>query len=103
VVSDTTQELLMRLRNGTEHEPVAGQPEQSTSPPFAINDLPFAASQQSEGHLGRLDTAIYALPMKELIEHTHGPDGKRFLIELHKRFAYPAACLVLMLVACRSA
>ena len=26
------------------------------------------------------------------------PDGKRFLIEIHKRFAYPAACLVLMLV-----
>jgi LPS export ABC transporter permease LptG len=36
--------------------------------------------------------------MKELIERTHGPDGKRFLIELNKRFAYPAACLVLMLV-----
>ena len=60
--------------------------------------MPFASSQQNEGHLGRLDTAIYALPMKQLMERTHGPDGKRFLIELHKRFSYPAACLVLMLV-----
>ena len=98
VVSDSAQELLMRLRNGTEDDPVQGQPEQSNITTFAVNDLPFAAAQQSESHLGRLDTVIYAMPMQELIEHTHGPDGKRFSIELHKRFAYPAACLVLMLV-----
>jgi len=98
VVSDNAQGLLMRLKNGTEHNPVQGHPEQYDISTFAVNDMPFAASQQNEGHLGRLDTAIYALPMKELIEKTHGPDGKRFLIELHKRFAYPAACLVLMLV-----
>jgi LPS export ABC transporter permease LptG/LPS export ABC transporter permease LptF len=98
VVSDTSQQLIMRLRNGTEHDPVAGHPEQYDVSTFAVNDLPFAASQQNEGHLGRLDTNIYALPMNELIARTHGPDGKRFQIELHKRFAYPAACLVLMLV-----
>ena len=98
VVSDSSQALLMRLRNGTEHNPVQGHPEQYELSTFTINDLPFTASQQNEGHLGRLDTPIYAMPMKELLEHTHGPDGKRFLIEFHKRFAYPAACLVLMLV-----
>jgi len=98
VVSDSSQALLMRLRNGTEHDPVPGHPEQYNVSTFAINDLPFTASQQNEGHLGRLDTAIYALPMHELMARTHGPDGKRFLIELNKRFAYPAACLVLMLV-----
>jgi len=99
VVSYSPQELLMRLVNGTEHDPVAGHPEQYSLSTFAIDDLPFTASQQNEGHLGHLDTPILALPMKELIAHTHGPDGKRFQIELHKRFAYPAACLVLMLVA----
>jgi LPS export ABC transporter permease LptG/LPS export ABC transporter permease LptF len=98
VVSYSSQELLMRLRNGTEHEPVPGQPQQYNITTFAVNDLPFAASQQNEGHVGRLDTPILALPMKELIEHANGPDGKRFLIELNKRFAYPAACVVLMLV-----
>ena len=98
VVSDTGQELLMRLRNGTEHDPVADHPEQYNISTFVVDDLPFAASQQSEGHLGRLDTPILALSMKDLVERTHGPDGKRFLIELNKRFAYPAACLVLMLV-----
>ena len=33
-----------------------------------------------------------------LYEHTKGPGGRTYLIELHKRFAYPAACLVLMLI-----
>jgi LPS export ABC transporter permease LptG/LPS export ABC transporter permease LptF len=99
VVNDSTTELLMRLRNGTEHEqPVAGQPEQYNISTFTVDDLPFTPSQQNEGHLGRVDTPIYALPMRELLRLSRGPDGKRFLIEAHKRFSYPAACLVLMLV-----
>lgn len=98
VVNDSTQDLLMRLRNGTEHQMVAGQPQQYNISTFATSDMPFAASQQNEGHLGRLDTSIYAMPMAELRAHSIGPDGRRFLIELHKRFAYPAACVVLMLV-----
>jgi LPS export ABC transporter permease LptG/LPS export ABC transporter permease LptF len=98
VVSDSSQELLMRLRNGTQHETIASQPEQYNISTFTIDDLPFAPSQQNEGHLGRLDTAIYAMPMEELLQHTHGADAKRFQIEFQKRLAYPAACLVLMLV-----
>jgi LPS export ABC transporter permease LptG/LPS export ABC transporter permease LptF len=98
VVNDTTQELLMRLRDGTRHETVAGQPQQYNISVFSTTDMPLALSQQSELHLGRFDTVIYALPLKALLERIHGPDAKRFLIELHNRFAYPAACLVLMLV-----
>ncbi len=99
VANDSSQELLMRLRNGARHETVAGQPEQYNISTFDFTDLPLIAGQQNEAHLGRMDTAIYALPMGELRARTLGPDGKRFQIELHKRFAYPAACLVLMLVA----
>ena len=98
VVNDATQELLMRLRDGSRHETVAGQPQQYNISTFATTDLPLALSQQSDMHLGRMDTAIYALPMNALIQRIHGPDGKRFLIELHNRFAFPVACLVLMLV-----
>jgi LPS export ABC transporter permease LptG/LPS export ABC transporter permease LptF len=98
VVNDTTQELLMRLRDGSRHETVAGQPQQYNISTFATTDMPLALSQQSDVHLGRMDTAIYALPMKALLERTRGPDAVRFLIELHSRFSYPAACLVLMLV-----
>jgi LPS export ABC transporter permease LptG/LPS export ABC transporter permease LptF len=99
VANDSGQELLMRLRDGSRHETVAGQPQQYNISTFDFTDMPLAASQQSEGHLGRMDTAIYALRMKELRAQTNGPDGKKYQIELHKRFAYPAACLVLMLVA----
>ncbi len=98
VANDSSQELLMRLRDGSRHETVAGQPQQYNISTFDFTDMPLAASQQSEGHLGRMDTAIYALPMNELQARARGPDGKRFQIEIHKRFAYPAACLVLMLV-----
>ena len=98
VVSDSNQGLLMRLRNGTEHETVAGQPQQYNVSTFETNDLPFAASPQSEGHLGRLDIPIYAMPMSELREHFRAPDSRRYLIEMYTRFSYPAACLVLMLV-----
>jgi LPS export ABC transporter permease LptG/LPS export ABC transporter permease LptF len=97
--AESGQMLLARLRNGSRHETVAHQPEQYNISTFDFTDLPLASSQQSEAHLGRLDTNIFAMPMSDLWQHSHGPDGKRFLIEIHKRFAYPAACLVLMLVA----
>jgi LPS export ABC transporter permease LptG/LPS export ABC transporter permease LptF len=95
---DSGQELLMRLRDGSHHDTVAGQPQQYNISTFDFTDLPLTSGQQSEAHLGRLDTNIFAMPMRELRQRSHGPDGKRFLIEIHKRFAYPAACLVLMLV-----
>jgi LPS export ABC transporter permease LptG/LPS export ABC transporter permease LptF len=103
VVSDSSldrnsPDLLMRLRDGTEHETVADEPQQYNIQTFDVTDRPFAASQQNEGHLGRMDTFIYAMPMDELRERSHGPDGRQFLLEIHKRIAYPAACLVLMLV-----
>ncbi|MDE3188307.1 MAG: LPS export ABC transporter permease LptG [Acidobacteriota bacterium] len=98
VVNDSPQELLMRLRDGSEHETSAGQSQQYNISTFTSTDLPLTLSQQSNVHLGRMDTAIYALPMGALEKLTHGPDAKRFQIELHTRFAYPTACLVLMLV-----
>ncbi|WP_348261703.1 LPS export ABC transporter permease LptG [Telmatobacter sp. DSM 110680] len=98
VVNDSTLELLMRLRDGSRHETVAGQPTQYNISTFQKTDLPLSLSPQSEMHLGRMDTAIYALPMRALEERTRGPDGRRFLLELHTRFSYPVACLVLMLV-----
>jgi LPS export ABC transporter permease LptG/LPS export ABC transporter permease LptF len=102
VVSDSSldrsgPELLMQLRNGTEDE-LEGQPQLSNTSTFDVTNRPFVSSQQNEGHLGRLDTFIQAMSMDELRTRSHGPDGKRFLLEINKRFSYPAACLVLMLV-----
>ena len=98
VVSDQNQELLMRLRNGAEHQVTAGQPVQFVDSAFTSTDRPLILSQQGDVHLGRMDTAIYAMPMQTLREHLRGPDAKHYQIELQTRFAYPVACLVLMLV-----
>jgi len=97
-MSDSTQELLMRLRDGSRHETVSGQPQQYNISIFDFIDMPLASNQQNEAHLGRLDTNIYAMSTNDLWQRRHGPDGKRFMIEIHKRFSYPVACLVLMLV-----
>ncbi|HTX76329.1 MAG TPA: LPS export ABC transporter permease LptG [Terracidiphilus sp.] len=98
VVNDSAQELLMRLRNGEQHETNPAQPDQYNVSTFTTTDLPLTLSPQSDVHLGRMDTAIYAIPTHALVERIHQPDNKRYLIELNNRFSYPAACLVLMLV-----
>ena len=102
VVNDSSQELLMRLRNGEQHETAPGQPDQYNVSTFSTTDLPLRLSPQSDVHLGRMDTAIYAVPTRTLFErikeHAGSRDQKRYLIELNNRFSYPAACLVLMLV-----
>src|SRR6185437_6708822 len=79
-------------------ETVAGQPQDYNISTFEKTDLPLTLGPQGEMHLGRMDTAIYAMPLSTLEARIHGPDGRRFLLELYTRFSYPAACLVLMLV-----
>jgi LPS export ABC transporter permease LptG/LPS export ABC transporter permease LptF len=98
VVNDSSQGLMMRLRDGSRHEAKPGEPLQYDISRFDTTDLPLTLSQQSTVQLGRMDTFIYALPLDKLLERTHGPDPNHYLIELHNRFAYPVACLVLMLV-----
>lgn len=100
VVNESPQELLMRLRNGEQHESPAGQPDQYNVSTFTTTDLPLSLSAQGDVHLGRLDTVIYAVPTPELLHRIklHNKDSKRYLLELNNRLAYPAACLVLMLV-----
>ncbi len=98
VSNDSSQQLLVRLRNGSRHETVASQPQQYNISTFDFTDMPLMPGQQSDVHLGRLDTDIYAMPMSALRERGRAKDGKRFQIEMHRRFAFPAACLVLMLV-----
>ena len=98
VANDSPQVLLMRLREGARHESKTGDEQQYNISKFATTDLPLALSPQSDVHLGRKDTDIYALPMGALLARTHGPDGRRYQIELHSRLSYPMACMVLMLV-----
>jgi LPS export ABC transporter permease LptG/LPS export ABC transporter permease LptF len=98
VVNESPQELLMRLRDGEQLESVPAHPDQYSVSTFATTDLPLSVSAQSDVRLGRMDTAVYAIPTKALLQRIHQPDNTRYLIELNNRFSYPAACIVLMLV-----
>ncbi|MGB0065815.1 MAG: LPS export ABC transporter permease LptG [Terracidiphilus sp.] len=103
VVNDSQQELIMRLRDGLRDETVADDPGQSNISTFATTDLPLALNPTSDVRLGRLDTVLYAMPVSTLFERIHElrgrPEAKRYLIEMHNRFALPVSCLVLMLMA----
>ncbi len=88
----------MRLRDGTQHEASTSDPNQYTVSTFKESDVPLAISTQNEIRIGRSNTPILAMTDRELFARAKGPDGKLYSIELNKRFAYPASCLVLMLV-----
>jgi LPS export ABC transporter permease LptG/LPS export ABC transporter permease LptF len=100
VVADSgAHTIIMRLRNGTEHDLVSdnGSPQYQVST-FVESELPLTIGTQEDAHIGHNDTPILAMSNRVLYDHTKGPGGRPYLIELHKRFAYPAACLVLMLI-----
>ncbi len=91
--------LLMRLRGGTEHEmeTTNGSPQYQVST-FQETELPLTIGTQEDSHIGRVDAPILAMSNHDLYVRAQRPGGRPFLIELNKRFAYPAACLVLMLI-----
>ena len=98
VVNESPQELLMRLRDGAQHEMTNGRPDEYKITAFTNTDLGLQLSAQNNVQLGRLETSIYALPMSRLLQRIHEPKSTRYLIELYNRFSYPFACFVLMLV-----
>ncbi|HVJ07535.1 MAG TPA: LptF/LptG family permease [Acidisarcina sp.] len=98
VVNGEDQTVRMRLRNGSQHESPTGDPSQYSISTFSDTDLPLAVGSQNDARVSRSETPILAMSNQELLNKSRGPGGKWYLIELNKRFAYPAACLVLMLV-----
>jgi LPS export ABC transporter permease LptG/LPS export ABC transporter permease LptF len=101
VVADSgAHTILMRLRNGTEHDMVnnANGTQQYQVSTFLESELPMTIGTQEDTHIGRNDTPILAMSNRVLYEHTKGPNGRQYLIELHNRYAYPAACFVLILI-----
>ena len=98
VVDQKGQGAVMRMRDGTEHEIEKDQPDHYTVSTFSQTDLPLQLSTQEDTRTSRSDAPILAMSNRELIERSHRKGGQWYLIELHKRWSYPAACLVLMLV-----
>lgn len=98
VINGGNHTLSMRLRDGQQHELIANDPNSYNISTFAETDLPIQLNDQENIRLGRSDTPVLAMSNRELLARARQPNGRWFQIELQKRFAYPTACLVLMLI-----
>jgi LPS export ABC transporter permease LptG/LPS export ABC transporter permease LptF len=101
VLSGGSQTLRLELANGSRHDISTTDPGQYDISTFVTTELPMQTGQQEEdSHLSRRDTPMHALGQRELwhLAHAPGDAARPYLIELHNRFAFPTACLVLMLV-----
>jgi len=105
VVSNDPQSIRLHLLDGGQHETSPTDPNQYNISTFASTDLPIQTGTQDEPRLGRSDTPILALSLPELWRLGNMPDNavpgklaRIYRIELNRRFSYPFACLVLMLI-----
>ena len=101
VLSGGPHTLRMELSNGSRHDISLSNPDQYDISTFVSTELPVQTGQQEEdSHLSRRDTPMHSLGMRTLWQLAHGPgnSARPYLIELNYRFAFPTACLVLMLV-----
>jgi LPS export ABC transporter permease LptG/LPS export ABC transporter permease LptF len=98
------QTIRLHLLNGGSHETSATDPNQYNISTFSTTDIPIETEAQEDTHLGRINTPILALPLRELWRRanssiaTNHRTAAIYRIEFYKRFSYPFACLVLMLV-----
>jgi len=105
VVSNDPQSIRLHLIDGGQHQTSPTDPNQYNISTFASTDLPIQTGIQEDPHLGRSDTPILALTLPELWRLGHSPDNavpghlsRIYRIEIHRRFSFPFACLVLMLI-----
>jgi LPS export ABC transporter permease LptF/LPS export ABC transporter permease LptG len=98
------QTIRLHLINGGQHEISSADPNQYNITTFTTTDIPIETEAPEDTHLGRVNTPIQALHLTELwrrgqSHHAGDRDISTYRIEFNRRFSYPLACLVLMLVA----
>jgi LPS export ABC transporter permease LptG/LPS export ABC transporter permease LptF len=106
VTTEGPGDLHLLLKDGGQHQISDTDPNQYNIETFATADVPMQAGAQDDTHISRSNTRYEALPLSELrrqIALSNGSPAARiaarpYRIELNKRFSYPFACLVLMLV-----
>jgi LPS export ABC transporter permease LptG/LPS export ABC transporter permease LptF len=103
VLSGGQQTLRMQLSDGSRHDISLSNPDQYDISTFLNTELPMqtGSTADEDSHLSRTSTPMHSIGMRDLWRLAHtGSDTMRrpYLIELHYRFAFPTACLVLMLV-----
>ncbi|HEY5254029.1 MAG TPA: LPS export ABC transporter permease LptG [Acidobacteriaceae bacterium] len=99
VVGGQHHDLRMRLRDGEQHEMPQNDPGAYSISTFAQTDLPIQINGgQETTRIGHSDVPILAMTNRQLYDRAHAANGRWYQIELQKRYAYPTACMVLMLV-----
>ena len=105
VVNGDQQTIRLHLLDGGQHQTSPADPNQYNISTFASTDIPIQTGIQDDPHLGRSDTPILALPLSELWRRGNDPSSeipgkisRLYRIEFNRRFSYPFACLVLMLI-----
>jgi LPS export ABC transporter permease LptG/LPS export ABC transporter permease LptF len=98
------QTIRLHLLNGGQHDTSPTDPNQYNISTFTTTDIPIETEATGDTHLGRLNTSIEALSLPELWRRANAQAGTNsrapsiYRIEFNKRFSYPFACLVLMLI-----
>jgi len=98
------QTIRLHLIDGGQHETSPTDPNQYNISTFSTTDIPIETDAPEDTHLGRVNTPIQALSLRDLwtraqsLTSTQGREASVYRIEFNKRFSYPFACLVLMLV-----
>jgi LPS export ABC transporter permease LptF len=114
VTSGGPGDLHLFMQNGGQHEISPTDPNQYNISTFSTTDLPIQNGSQDDTHLSRSDTHMLALSLPELLRRGKPANAelgklsdtpanrdkvtRPFRIEFNRRFSYPFACLVLMLV-----
>lgn len=100
LVSEGPSRLHLHLTNGSTHENDPADPNHYQISTFEVTDLPIPvpqsdnAKESATAPISRLST----LELWRLAANPNNPIARLELIEFHRRFALPAACLVLALV-----
>jgi lipopolysaccharide export system permease protein len=97
VVADRNQgKLQLYLRNGSVHESQTQGPEHYGLSVYSERDLGVAVAGTGATQATALVNS--ERPLHQLLAD-HGPSARESRVEFHRRFAFPAACLVFALVA----
>ncbi len=98
VVNNANDSVLMRLRDGTQQQIDSAHPNGYDVSTFAQTDLPLVSEADEQDRSAHPPSPVLALSNTDLRRLGAGPNGLYYRIELAKRYSYPFACLVLMLV-----
>ncbi|MBB5061522.1 LPS export ABC transporter permease LptF/LPS export ABC transporter permease LptG [Granulicella aggregans] len=106
VTTEGPGDLHLLLKDGGQYQVSDANPNTDNIERFTTADIPIQSGAQNDTHISRSNTRYEALPLSELrrkIALGNADPAARiaarpYRIELNKRFSYPFACLVLMLV-----